>query len=131
MRTRKTTGFVQAILIGAAIGLAGIFALSLVVGALILSGTLPESVTDGSGIAVSVVGALFAAYAACAMGQERKLFLALGASVILLILLAVLHVVLFQDAAYRFLGSGIGVICAGVAVGLLRSMKRERRKYRR
>lgn len=131
MRVKKNVSFVQAILTGSVIGMLGVLAISLVAGALVLSGTLPESMLNGSGIAAAAIGSFLAAYIACGMGQEKRLLLALGASLVLLILLAVLHAILFQDVSYQLLGSGIGVLCAGTAVGMLRTMKRERRKYRR
>lgn len=128
---KKNAGFVQPILIGAAVGAVGAFVLSLAAGALILSGTLPEAMLDILGVAVAAMGSLVAAYIACRLGQEKRLILAFGASLLLLILLAVIHALVFRDVSYRLVGSGLGVLCAGTAMGLLRTMKRERRKYRR
>lgn len=118
MKVKKSAGFVRAIILGAAIGLLGVLVISLTMGALILSGTIPESALSVLGIVAAVLGSLLAAQIACSVGQEKRLFLAVGASLILLILLAVIHAVMFQDAQYRLAGGGIGVLCAGMAVGL-------------
>lgn len=127
MKAKKEWVGLPAILIGAGIGIAATVLLSMLLGMLIVRGVIPERFIQAGGTASAVIGAATAVLY-CSRGA-KKLVTALITGALLLLLLLLIHGVAFREAGYVWPPSVIGVLASALLLGIVRSLKPQKRRY--
>lgn len=127
MKAKKEWFGIRAILIGSGIGMAAIVLLSMLLGLLIVRGTIPERFIQLTGTITVVIGTVIAVlYSSRA---TKKLVTALITGALLLLVLLLIHGAAFRETGYVWLPSVIGVLATALFLGVVRSLKPQKRRY--